>query len=199
MAKSSAQISAQISSFEPIGFIIPGEPVAYARARPRYKPKPGAANLYFTPYRQRDFMTRIKAKAVRLMNRRKPYQGPLVLRVLVIFPWSRNRSANDRQIPGMFWKSVRPDTDNFCKLVMDACNNVVWFDDRVVVDARVMKIYGDLPGLYVHVRRAPLTLAEAMMEWDGLRQDHYKAIVIGGDHETDEPEPGAGRNEEENA
>jgi Holliday junction resolvase RusA-like endonuclease len=168
--------------------------VPWARTRPRFRPKPGSANLYFTPERQRDYATAVGLKAKRIMRGRRPNPGPLLLRVACVYRWHNNYSAADRAAPGYFWKRTRPDADNMVKLVMDACNEIIWTDDAVVTDVRIVRLFHHTSALYVHVRQAPLTFEEMLRDWDGLFVQHYTPVVTGEvDDPTDEvDEPGSG-------
>jgi Holliday junction resolvase RusA-like endonuclease len=44
---------------------------------------------------------------------------------------------------------VKPDVDNYAKLVMDACNGILWEDDNQVVTLRISKIYADTEGVFI--------------------------------------------------
>lgn len=44
------------------------------------------------------------------------------------------------------------DLDNLSKAVLDACNGIVWEDDRQIVDLRITKVYDkDNPGVLVSI------------------------------------------------
>ena len=46
---------------------------------------------------------------------------------------------------------IKPDFDNIAKLVGDALNGLVWTDDKLIVEARVRKIYGLQPKIVLTV------------------------------------------------
>jgi Holliday junction resolvase RusA-like endonuclease len=49
------------------------------------------------------------------------------------------------------WPVVRPDWDNYAKLVMDACNGYLWSDDSQVCSCLTTKEYGQPPRIEIEV------------------------------------------------
>jgi Holliday junction resolvase RusA-like endonuclease len=49
------------------------------------------------------------------------------------------------------WPTGKPDADNYAKLVLDACNGILWKDDAQVVELHVSKSYGAKPGFQILV------------------------------------------------
>jgi Holliday junction resolvase RusA-like endonuclease len=49
------------------------------------------------------------------------------------------------------WPVVRPDWDNYAKLVMDACNGYLWADDSQVCSCLTTKEYGSPPRIEIEV------------------------------------------------
>ena len=128
-----------------IAFVIPGEPVAFARSG-------GNGKVRYTPKRQRDFMALVKLAALKAMDGASPMAGPvaMTIRATYLIPksWPRKRAANAR------WRMSKPDADNIAKLVADSCNEIVFEDDAQVAELTVQKRYGALAGVTVTV--APL-------------------------------------------
>lgn len=46
----------------------------------------------------------------------------------------------------------KPDGDNILKAVCDGLNNVAYHDDKQLVDCRIVKFYGEVPQIKVHIR-----------------------------------------------
>lgn len=113
-------------------FIVPGEPVAFARAG-----KNGAQ--HFTPKRQRDHAAIIKLAAATAMRGRPLLAGALGLtaRFYYLRPtsWPKRKQA-------VRFKTSAPDTDNLCKLLKDALKGVAWGDDAIVSRVVLEKVYG---------------------------------------------------------
>ncbi|MDV2986169.1 UNVERIFIED_CONTAM: RusA family crossover junction endodeoxyribonuclease [Methylobacteriaceae bacterium AG10] len=138
-----------------ISFVIPGEPVPFARAGAR-----GA--IRFTPKRQRDFMSLAKLAAHQAMAGRAPLEGPVELTVEAIFlapsGWSKKKRA------ATVWKLSRPDLSNIEKLVEDSLNEIVFLDDTQVVrrGPSTCKRYGERAETRVSVRVLDDADAEAL-------------------------------------
>lgn len=88
---------------------------------------------------------RIKGIAADAFGDRDPWTGPVRLIVTAIFEipasWpSRYRKA---LLDGAtIYHDQKPDKDNIEKMVMDACNSVVWRDDGQVSVGGILKRYG---------------------------------------------------------
>lgn len=138
-----------------VSFVIPGEPVPFARAGAK-----GA--MRFTPKRQRDFMSLAKLAACQAMNGRAPIEGPVELTVEAVFlvpsTWSKKKAG------AAVWKLSRPDLSNIEKLVEDSLNEIVFLDDTQVVrrGPRSCKRYGDRAETRVTVRMLDSADGEAL-------------------------------------
>jgi Holliday junction resolvase RusA-like endonuclease len=127
-----------------IAFLIPGEPVAFARSG-------GHGSVRFTPKRQRDFMTLVKFAAHTAMNGEPPLDGPIELQIRATYriptSWSKKRAATAH------WRTARPDVDNLAKLVADSINEIVFGDDAQVSSMTIQKVYGPIAGITVTAMR----------------------------------------------
>jgi Holliday junction resolvase RusA-like endonuclease len=121
------------------------------KARPRFSSKSGTA---FTPAHTRQYEAALRLAAQEVMNGQPPLDGPLVVDVLVAMPvpasWSQAKriAANNGDIR----PTTRPDVDNVLKM-LDGLNEIVWRDDRQIVDAHVLKRYSTIPRLRIEVRQ----------------------------------------------
>jgi Holliday junction resolvase RusA-like endonuclease len=116
-----------------IGFVVPGEPIPFARAGAFGKRR-------FTPKKQSDYMGCIKLFAQQAMAGAAPLDGPLALAIRAVYlvpeSWSNKRKA------AAVWKSSKPDADNLAKIFKDAMSKIVFCDDAQVADLQVQKVYG---------------------------------------------------------
>lgn len=84
-----------------------------------------------------------------------PMAGPLELELgfalAIPASWSKAKAARARN--GIQRHTSRPDVDNLGKLVMDACNGVLWHDDAQLVRVTLAKCYGPTPGTTVTLYR----------------------------------------------
>jgi Holliday junction resolvase RusA-like endonuclease len=129
-----------------VRFMVPGIPQGKGRAR--MTTINGRARSY-TPGKTVAYESLIAMAAKDALDGREPFDGAVYLCVTAIFPvaasWSKKRKAEAR------WHTSKPDGDNIAKAVGDGCNGVLWRDDSQVSLVKVVKVYGDQPGLDVMV------------------------------------------------
>jgi Holliday junction resolvase RusA-like endonuclease len=78
----------------------------------------------------------------------EPLRGPLGLEAVFTLPRPRSRPKRET-LPDR-----RPDLDKLARALLDGCSGVVWHDDAQIVDLRVVKTYGAVPGVSVRVWEA---------------------------------------------
>lgn len=120
-----------------ISFIIPGEPVAFARAGAR-------GPMRFTPKKQSSHMSLIRLAAYRAMDGQHPLEGALWLDVVSVSVPPQSWSKPKRSGAIGASKTTRPDLDNIIKIIKDALNEVVWLDDAQVAEITARKVYGEI-------------------------------------------------------
>lgn len=130
-----------------IEIVLLGKPVA--KGRPRFSKETGRA---YTPEKTVKYETMLRYAAEQVMNGQPPLEGPLRVEMTVVVPipvsWSKKKQEAART--GELLPTSKPDWDNFGKVV-DSANLVVWIDDSQITDGRVIKKYGDKPGLWLRV------------------------------------------------
>ena len=109
--------------------VVMGEPVA--AGRPRFSSRGGFAKAY-DPKKSRDYKKMIK----------KVYRS--IQKSVSIKEYARRLSNDVRPI-------VKPDTDNYIKIILDGLNGLVWLDDNQVTDVAAHKYYSDKPRVEVEV------------------------------------------------
>lgn len=128
-----------------------GVPVGKGRAR--FVRSTGHA---YTPARTANYEGELRAAGAEAMAGRPPIDAPLVVRVEAYLPipasWSRKKHA--QALAGLLRPTTRPDCDNYLKAALDGLNAVVFRDDSLVVDSRIIKAYSDRPRLVVTVEAA---------------------------------------------
>lgn len=78
---------------------------------------------------------------------RKPLSGPLhVTTVFVVTRPERMDADRSRD-----WPHVKPDDDNYRKLVLDALNGIFWHDDAQICGGQSYKIYGAPARTFVQI------------------------------------------------
>jgi len=66
------------------------------------------------------------------------------------------KTVKDYEMPlyeeGLLRPLTKPDVDNYAKLFMDAANNVLWDDDKLVVNEGCDKYYSATPRVLFHIK-----------------------------------------------
>ena len=85
----------------------------------------------------------------------KPYEGPIELNVVWLFPKGKRHKHNE-------WRITKPDTDNLKKLLKDCMTQVrFWNDDAQVVKEIVEKRWSDEPtGISIQIDTLPKIMEE---------------------------------------
>jgi Holliday junction resolvase RusA-like endonuclease len=159
-----------------ITVILPGEPRGKGRPRSRvaWTRDDKAFVAVYTDADTRHYETALAWEARRAMRGKPPLDCPITLYVEAHFsvPKSWSTKKRDAALAGTIRPTGSPDWDN-CGKVTDAFKSIVWRDDSLVVDARVVKLYAEEPMLRVEVKEAiPWTveLPEDEVEQGGERR-----------------------------
>jgi Holliday junction resolvase RusA-like endonuclease len=115
---------------------IPIEPVP--KGRPRFTKQ----GFTYTPKATKVFEAALK-NYLRAMYHNPPIDGPLSVRVT--FMIEKPKSVK-REYP-----TVKPDTDNYIKGVLDAANGILWKDDCQIIEIWACKFYGEVGSIQLRV------------------------------------------------
>lgn len=134
-----------------VTIVLDGPPRGKGRPRSRVT-NSGFAQVY-TDEKTVKYESQLRYAAMQEMAGKVPTGLPVCLTMTVRFAvpasWSRKKTA--AALLGHVQPTVKPDADNTLKLT-DALNGIVWQDDKQVVDARVRKVYAEIPGLMIEVK-----------------------------------------------
>lgn len=138
-------------------FELEGAPIG--KGRPRFniiEPRGGGRSFpqVYTPAKTRHYESDLSRAAREAMRQRWPSDKPIALLVHAFMPIPISWSERDRQdaLAGAKAHTSTPDGDNILKIVGDACNDIIWLDDKQIIDARVIKRYSDIPALRIEAR-----------------------------------------------
>lgn len=129
---------ASIPPLESIEFLIDATPVA--KGRPRLG-KYGA----YTPDKTRLAEKKIKSLSLKYAPKLIPNDP---VRLTIIF-WLDKPKSSKRRHP-----VVKPDIDNFCKLLCDSFNGLFWKDDSQIIHLDAKKAYNNglfNAGIYIRI------------------------------------------------
>lgn len=136
---------------EVIAFVVPGTPVG--KGRPKFARR-GKFVTTYTPEKTANYETLVKIAAGRAMNGRALVDGAVSvhLAIYVTPPASWSQKKQREALSGQIFPTSKPDVDNVVKGIFDACNEVVWRDDKQVVDVTISKRYATKAEAVVQVR-----------------------------------------------
>ena len=98
-----------------------------------------------------DFLALIHAKAPK-----QPLKGDISLKVTFGMPYVKKHyrtgkySGELKPNPPLTYTN-KPDIDNMLKFVMDAGNNVIWYDDSQIWKVEMEKIYTEHPSTWIKI------------------------------------------------
>jgi Holliday junction resolvase RusA-like endonuclease len=123
-----------------IAFIIPGTPVG--KGRPRFARR-GAFVSTYTDAKTASYENLVKVKAQEAMTGRPVIEGAVsvVVGLYVTPPASWSQKKQRAALAGEIFPTAKPDVDNVIKGIFDACNEIVWRDDKQACDVFVIKRY----------------------------------------------------------
>ena len=123
-----------------IQFTIPGKAVPKGRSR-SFLQKGKIINT--TPPKTRNYENLVKLCAYQIKPE-KPLDEPLAL-YMVIYVQRPKKPKSEYPI-------TRPDIDNYIKSVFDGCNEILFTDDKLIVDLSAVKRYSVNPRIEVKIK-----------------------------------------------
>ncbi len=134
-----------------IAFVIPGTPVG--KGRPKFARRGNYVTTY-TPEKTAVYENLVKVKAQEAMRGRPAIEGAVsvVVALYVTPPASWSQKKQRAALAGEIYPTSKPDVDNVIKGIFDACNEIVWRDDKQACDVRVVKRYDKTARAAVEVR-----------------------------------------------
>ena len=136
-----------------IVFTVPGTPVG--KGRPKFARRCKFVTTY-TPEKTVNYENLVKIAASQSMGTRPPIDGAVdvELSLFVIPPASWSNKKRTQALAGGIRPTSKPDIDNVLKGIADACNGIVWLDDKQIVDCRISKRYAERTEAVVLVKVA---------------------------------------------
>lgn len=135
-----------------VRFTVPGR--LNGKGRARVTTIGGFARLY-TPAKTRSEEKFIATLAKGAMAGREPMEGPLWLEVVIVQKpppsWSKKKAQDAN------WIITSNDLDNTIKQVSDACNEIVYGDDRQIARIHAERIWRSVGEERVEIRVSTLT------------------------------------------
>lgn len=135
-----------------VNFFVPGQP--QGKERPRF-----VDGHAYTPAKTVAYEGQIMARYWKAVAETKGVlndaqkTGPVRVAIKATFkiPVSDSKATKAAKLANEIKPKAKPDLDNIAKAVLDALNNVAYYDDAQVYRLEVMKEFGEEPGLTVTV------------------------------------------------
>jgi Holliday junction resolvase RusA-like endonuclease len=129
-----------------IKIIIPGEPIAKARAR--HANRGGFVQTY-DPQRVEKESLRLylKAKGAIMYEAGVPLRCDLTFSMPI--PSSMSKKRQREAASGLHHHVKKPDIDNLVKFYLDVANGILFDDDKQIVELVATKRYGDTPSVEI--------------------------------------------------
>ncbi len=131
--------------------VIMGEPVA--AGRPRFS-SAVALPKRMIPKRVGIIKKMIKKQAMQqLPSDYEPFACPIEVDIKVYRSIQKSVSKKEyaRRFSNEVRPTVKPDADNYIKIILDGLNGLVWLDDNQITDVAAHKYYSDKPRVEVEV------------------------------------------------
>lgn len=133
-----------------IAFVVPGTPVG--KGRPKFARRGNFVSTY-TPEKTASYENLVKVKAEEAMQGQPLFEGAVSVEIALFVtpPASWSQKKQREALAGTVFPTSKPDVDNVLKGIMDACNEIVFKDDKQAVDVKVIKRYSDTARAFVKV------------------------------------------------
>ena len=119
-----------------INFIIQGK--VQAKQRPRFNRK-----FAYTPRETVAYENWVKTCYLEKYKGQRPLEKPLKVKIIAYYdiPKSTSKKKQQQMLNNEIFPTVKPDTDNIAKSILDSLNKIAYLDDKQVVKLEVEKYY----------------------------------------------------------
>lgn len=127
-----------------IKLTIPGKPLG------KQRPRVTRTGITYTPKKTVNYETLVKQLYIQNYFQ-KQLEGPIkaTITAYMYIPKSESKKRKAAMLANEIRPCKMPDWDNIGKIITDALNGLAYKDDKQIVDARVIKLYGDKPKVEV--------------------------------------------------
>lgn len=129
------------------GFNIPGK--IQAKQRPRFN-----GRYVYTPDRTTNYENWVKACYLEKYNNEKLLETSLEVYIRAYFeiPKSVSKKKKQQMLENEISPTIKPDTDNIAKSILDSLNGIAYLDDKQVIRLTVEKWYAEIPSVSVEIK-----------------------------------------------
>jgi Holliday junction resolvase RusA-like endonuclease len=134
-----------------VTYQVEGNPVG--KGRPKFARRGNFVSTY-TPTKTRDYEDLIKDAARKAMGSNELLETPVTVAIYIRMEIPKSFSKQKRKdaLEGITRPTKKPDCDNVSKCYLDAMNEIVYLDDKQVVNLHVTKVWSEIGAVEVMVR-----------------------------------------------
>ena len=134
-----------------VTYIVYGEPVG--KGRPRFARRGNFVSTY-SPQKTKTYEDEIRMMARAAMGASEPLDTPVTVAIYIRvgIPASYSKQKRKDALSGVLKPTKKPDLDNVAKCFLDSMNEIVYLDDKLVVNLHVTKVYAETPAVEVMVK-----------------------------------------------
>lgn len=127
-------------------FNIPGK--VQAKQRPRFNEK-----FAYTPKETIAYENWVRTCYLEKYRGQPILENPLKVKIIAYYeiPKSTSKKRRLEMKDDKVFPTVKPDTDNIAKSILDSLNNIAYLDDKQVVKLEVEKYYSDVASVVVMI------------------------------------------------
>ena len=132
-------------------YTVYGEPVG--KGRPRFARRGNFVSTY-TPQKTKSYEDEIRMMAKAAMGSNELLDTPVTVAIYIRvgIPASFSKQKRKDALAGIIKPTKKPDLDNVAKCFLDSMNEIVYLDDKQVVNLHVTKVYAETPAVEVMVK-----------------------------------------------
>ena len=132
-------------------YTVYGEPVG--KGRPRFARRGNFVSTY-TPQKTKSYEDEIRMMAKAAMGSNELLDTPVTVAIYIRvgIPKSFSKQKRKDALAGIIKPTKKPDLDNVAKCHLDAIQGIIVFDDKLVVNLHVTKVYAETPAVEVMVK-----------------------------------------------
>ena len=129
------------------GFNIPGK--IQAKQRPRFNGK-----FAYTPKETVNYENWVKACYLEKYKNHKILETRLEVHIIAYYeiPKSISKKKKQEMLEDKIRPTIKPDTDNIAKSILDSLNGIAYKDDKQIVSLKVDKYYAEVPSVSVEIK-----------------------------------------------
>jgi Holliday junction resolvase RusA-like endonuclease len=134
-----------------IMYIVYGEPVG--KGRPRFARRGNFVSTY-SPQKTKTYEDEIRMMAKAAMGSSEPLENHVTVAIYIRIgiPASFSKQKRKDAIEGILKPTKKPDIDNIAKCFLDGMNDIVYLDDKQVVNLHITKVYAETPAVEIMVK-----------------------------------------------